>query len=320
MEVANPHPDVGRRSLVGTDRTTSVLGFVVRASVVGAAEGEERVVATLRQARGRGVSTFQVPADPGAARAERWLGLAFPSPDPDLIVLLDRSRESLSPQAPEAELREPALLDERLRKSLEVSATRLGPNAGMLVHWVGDDAEPAAQGEVAAVLEGLRRDGRIVGWVQGLRADRAGPLEGIPDRATLFSCPLSLLDRRQIPALSERAAHFPTGVFATDPLSAGRLDGSAFAASVLDRRPAAGPAGVRELHREFDPVIRLGFLTERRQRTLLQAAIAFELRWPWVCAVLLPVPSPERMEELLGAERTPPISDAELSRIGEETS
>jgi aryl-alcohol dehydrogenase-like predicted oxidoreductase len=80
--------------------------------------------------------------------------------------------------------------------------------------------------------------------------------------------------------------------------------------------PEARPADMRRLRREFEPVLRLGFLTEGGRRTLAQAALRFVLRWPWVVTCVIPLPPPERFEEILGFGSAPEISDEELARLG----
>jgi aryl-alcohol dehydrogenase-like predicted oxidoreductase len=71
---------------------------------------------------------------------------------------------------------------------------------------------------------------------------------------------------------------------------------------------------LRQLHRDFDPVLRLGFLTDSRERTLAQASLQFLFHWPWVASVLVPLPSPERLEEFLAASSRPPLTDEEVDR------
>jgi aryl-alcohol dehydrogenase-like predicted oxidoreductase len=194
----------------------------------------------------------------------------------------------------------------------------LHPQAVGLLEWHQDPDSSQGLPEVIGALDRLRSEGAIAGWVLHVLQD--GSLTGtepggVAGRVTLFSGSLSPLNRRLLSPLAERAAGGPTGFIARDPFGGGRLDGTRFAQSAAHRRPDVRPDSVRELQREFDPVLRLGFLTEGRRRTMAQAALQFVLHWPWVCSVVVPIPSPERMDELTLTETTPPLSEREIDRI-----
>jgi aryl-alcohol dehydrogenase-like predicted oxidoreductase len=131
----------------------------------------------------------------------------------------------------------------------------------------------------------------------------------------LYFGSLSPLDRGLLDLLTENAMRTRLGFFAHDPLSRGKLDGTRFARSIADRRPDTPPSSIRELQREFDPVLGLGFLTAEGRRTLAQGTLQFVLRWPWVCSALVPLPAPERLDELVRTESVPPLSDAEVERL-----
>jgi aryl-alcohol dehydrogenase-like predicted oxidoreductase len=135
------------------------------------------------------------------------------------------------------------------------------------------------------------------------------------DRPALLSGSFSLLELGLLSPLAERSTQGPIGFFARDPLGSGRLDGSRFDRSLANRRPEAGPVDVGVLRREFAPVLELDFLTEGGRRTLAQASLGFVLRWPWTCATIVPLPSPERLNDLLAADQAPAITDAEADRV-----
>jgi hypothetical protein len=132
----------------------------------------------------------------------------------------------------------------------------------------------------------------------------------------LFSGVLSLLEPGLVTAFEAGGSPPPARLIARDPFAAGRLDGSRFAATGSLSGPEAGPIDVRSLHDEFDPVVRLAFLTEGRRRTLAQTAVQFVLHWPWVASVVVPLPTPERFDDVLGFAARPPISREELARLG----
>ena len=133
---------------------------------------------------------------------------------------------------------------------------------------------------------------------------------------SLVTGSLSLLETDLIPTFESASVGERAGLIAYDPFAGGRLDGSRFAEQSLLPGPATGPVDVRRLHEEFDPVLRLGFLTEGRRRTLGQGALQFVLAWPWVVTTVVPLPSPERFDELLGYAARPPLTEEEMERIG----
>jgi aryl-alcohol dehydrogenase-like predicted oxidoreductase len=312
-------PPITRRPVPGTKLAVSAIALSVDLPAIASQSSEEQVVALLRRARAGGVTTFDLGGGRLARRTERVLARAFPNEDPELVVILRRSVPLLLEEGTDGR-GDPAGSDlsNRLERSLEESADRLRPQKVGLLEWLHDGDSTAPDDPPLAALDALRATGLIGGRVAPLRGevslatlDRAAP----SGRPGVFSGAFSLLETRGLSALSERAARDPTGFFARDPLGSGRLDGSRFARTAADRRPDVGPSTVRDLQREFDPVLRLGFLTEGRRRTLPQASVGFVLRWPWVCSALVPLPPPERLEEILAAERAPPVTDAEAERV-----
>lgn len=273
----------------------------------------------LRSARARGVTTFGVPLGPDSLSAERLLATAFPAFDAENVVLLGRSFSSLAEEAVAGN----AAADRddfegRLRRSLEVSARRLAPLRVGILEWSPEPDSGIPVEEAVRVFGRLRSDGALAAW--SLSLSDAGVLPGYSGKSTaaapeLFTGELSVLNSRWAGALAELSTAGPLGFFARNPLGGGHLDGSRFAATVAERRPDQRPVHVQELRREFGPVLGLGFLTEGHQRTLAQAALRFVYRWPWVCSALVPVPAPERLEELVAAETVPPLSEGEIDRV-----
>jgi aryl-alcohol dehydrogenase-like predicted oxidoreductase len=310
---------VSRRPVPGTRLRASSLGLTLSASRLGSPASDPRTVQLLRNARSLGITTFQLPEGPGARRAERILSAAFPSPDTDLVVLVGRSVSSLAEEgARSAEGETEQTWETRLRQSIEACSARLHPLSVSLVEWRPAAEDGPRLGDAARTLERLRSEGVVAGWVLAVPPGEVLPSQssnGPHGAVTLFSGAFSPMNASLRAPLAERATAGSVGLFAQDPLDAGRLDGTRFTESVAYRRPEGRPVNVRDLRREFDPVLRLGFLTAGHARTLAQASLRFVLHWPWVCSAVIPLPAPERLDELTRTESTPPLSDAEIARV-----
>ncbi len=304
---------VSRRLGAGGGLPFSAIGFTLGAEMVPTPDDLRSVVALLRTARARGVTTFDLPEGPAADRLERAIAAAFPADDAELVVIAQRSTPGLEREAGRSS---PGPAPDRslLDRSVAAANRRLAPQHLKVIDWVrteGDD-----EGAVDRSLDDVRAERGISEVFRRIDAGRRFPVPP-GDRAggARLSGSLSLLDRRLLRVLEPRAEDGALAFLARDPLGGGRLDGSRLAEAGLPRRPDAAPARVRELEQEFAPVLSLGYLTRDRGRTLAQASLQFVLRWPWVVSALVPLPAPERLAEILGAERSPALTDEELARI-----
>ncbi len=131
----------------------------------------------------------------------------------------------------------------------------------------------------------------------------------------LWAGRLSLLAPGFARAFAVRGPRPGFALVAEDVLAGGALDGSWAAPPFGSGHPAA-PARIADLEAQFRPVLELAFLTRSRQRTLLGAAVAFALQWPWVATAVVPLPTPDRLDDVVRAADAPPLDDAELRRLG----
>ena len=309
---------VSRRTVPGVDLSLSVLSFDLGTLAAGPS-ADRILVGLIRRARDAGITTFVANGPSHAANAERLLSLAFGERTEPIEVVIERSRSDLARAAPPAE--SPSGLGDRLAASIGVSRSRLPASARIVLQWT-DDAGVGPDAEIGPVLDALRADRVVDAWARRFATADAlstAATGSPPPSGTILSVPVSLLEPKAVPAIEAISEVRPVGVLATDPLAAGRLDGSRFSAAVAHRDPAAGPTSLRSLHDEFDPVLRFGFLTEARRRTLAQAAIRFVLSWPSIVTAAVPAPPPERLAELLGWATSSPFSTEEWDRIASVT-
>jgi aryl-alcohol dehydrogenase-like predicted oxidoreductase len=300
---------------VGPDSFSQLAVTVVPPPLPGSSR-ERAVVERLRRARAAGVTVFDVGGGPGLSRAERLLVEAFPRPDPDLIVLLGRSPNDLVEghgverrSVPPGET-----IEGRLRHSLEESNGRLAPHRAAIVEWTTGPPERGGTDVPLPSLTELVPGTRICRRVSS-PDEVARAAKETTDGPVLLSGVLSLLDGGLVPPLEALARDRLVAFLARDPFADGLLDGTRNETLTVARGPGVGPVRLRDLQSEFDPVLRLGFLTAAHHRTLGQAAVRYAAHWPWVACVVVPLPSAERLDEVLRTFATPDLTEEEVGRV-----
>jgi aryl-alcohol dehydrogenase-like predicted oxidoreductase len=309
---------ISRRRLPRSECELSSIALAIDPSPTSRTEADARTVASLRRGWERGVTTFDVSSARAPERAEMLIASAFPRPDPEIIVLVGPGDVRARPPSRTGGIGLPATEKPRttLRDSLIESRRRMNLYRPPVLLWRPDSDDGTLDEPMRAALDALRVEGHVTEW--GLEyASSSGfpPTAGGDASPALYSGPLSLLDRRLVAAMEEATARHPAGLIATDPFAGGLLDGSRISDSIADRAPGAGPARLRTLQEEFDPILRLAFLTEGRGRTLYEATLSYALHWPWVATVSVPLPPPERLDRLLAVEGTPPMTVEEMAKI-----
>ena len=311
---------VGSRRVPGTDRTVSELGIALDPDPAAAPATDRRQVGSLRRARDLGVNLFDVAGARAPARATWILRTAFPEPDPELVVLIGLVHPTLTARPgrgtpASAPVPEEPLSEAQVGAWLDDLRPRLPPGAQIIPE--GNPGLRDAAGHVArvsAALEPVARRGEVLTF--SIRFTREALRNGVGERRSpVVSTERSLLDAPSLEPLASATPHTVPEVIVRDPFAGGRLDGTLLSNEMGDRRPARPPRDIRELRAEFAPVLRLGFLTQRRTRTLAQAALRYLLQRAETLSVLLPPPTPERWEEIFAASRVPPLDEPELAQL-----
>jgi aryl-alcohol dehydrogenase-like predicted oxidoreductase len=306
-------PRIPQRVVAPGGPSLSLLSFTVLPSPLPGGSGDEAVVQRLRRARAAGVTTFDVAGSPEGAPAERLLARAFPQEDHELVVIVGRRLEDLVRRdgGEAAPGQGPDGAPERLRSSVQDSNRRLAPLSVGIVEWTGE------------VLTGLESGPAMPSEAQPpclfrkMPANNALPREDgdVSRRPLWLTGVLSLLHTEVVPAIEAAPKSRPVAYLVRDPFAGGRLDGTRAAQTAVDRGPGAEPPRLRDLQKEFAPVLGLAFLTEQRKRTLAQAALHYAVHREWVKTVIVPLPTVDRLEEVLDVFATPPLSGQELQRI-----
>jgi hypothetical protein len=266
---------------------------------VGAAS-EAALVQRLRQARAAGINLFDLGGGTDPPRAFALVAAAFPDESEDTVLLLPGPglRQAGSGRMPAAPGTAPPP-----PPSPRVGFTRLTEIASTGAR--GLDAPERSQRDLPTA--------KSMGTVVRMDPEEGAAPALVP--GALYVGPYSLLEQRLRSVFGGASPGSPASLLARDPFAGGRLDGTRISRGWLGRGPPDAPASLRSLSSEFEPVLRLAFLTEGRTRTLAQAALQYVTSRPWVASALVPLPSPERLAEMLDAFSRPPLTADEVARI-----
>jgi len=297
--------EIPRRPLPGGKRTLSLLGFSVEGG--SGTASSPGIVQRLRRARASGVTTFDVVGSSDPARARWLLSEAFTDPDPEIVVVLPDVSEAPTGSSARSHFSNPPT------SAGGPSPFGIGSSsATTTILQLDSDRERSQEGPTPS------RRADSDGGTHTFRALRLDPsTERLPEttEGTLFTGPYSLLDSRLGRLLDRSSPNSVPSFLARDPFAAGRLDGTRFSGNWLERGPSAAPSSLRTLVSEFEPVLRLNFLTAGRKRTLAQAALQFAGYRGWASCVLTPLPTVDRMEEILTAFRCPALTEEEVRQV-----
>ncbi len=267
---------------------------------------------TVAHARKAGVNLFDLTGIP--PDREAYLRQFLEESGEPLAIIVGRSAarllEERSTPSRDLRLTDEDELAQLLERSVTANGTKNLRTMRLLVEWQPTLSDPTVDRLASRALRRLVRDEMIQAW--GTRP--AGPpTETAPtaEDPDFESRSVSLLERPW-PA-SERWRGFP--LLARDPLAAGRLDGSRLDASGSLLSPGQRPVPVAAIREEFAPVLRLGPLTRRGQRTLLQVALRYVIDVVGAISALVPAPDARRLDEILAFESSPPLSAEDVELI-----
>ncbi len=309
-------PTIEHRSVGGRSYGFSAISLDLADVPVSSAHDRAVAVAELRRARAVGVTTFDLVNAHDPPVLERLLSEAFPSDDPDLVAILGVRGFGRGPASRSAPERPPLTgesVSAALRTSLAESLERLGRDRKVVVDWRPRRGSLPSEAVVPDLLR-LRDEGVILDVAFGIDTAVPGSTGTAGAGSGLASVVLTLIETDALGRAEPRFLPPPYWI-ARDVFAGGRLDGSALQGFAGRPGPGAGPHGIRDLQEAFEPVLRLGFLTKERPRTMAQSALRFVLGWPWVVTASVPMPPPERFEEILGYAASPPLERAEIARV-----
>ena len=313
------------RTLPHTDVTVSEVGFGLWTTSTGwwGETSDADAVALLREAYELGITTFDAADTYGNGRSEEQLAAAFSSLRERVVYATkfgydwydyagERKGQNEIPQD-----FSPAFV----RKALEGSLRRL--QTDYIDVWQMHNArlEQVRDGELQALLEQFRAEGKIrtwgialgpaIGWLwEGIEAAR----RNVPLIQMIWNLLEPFPGDQMVRAADE--AHADTTYFVRVPHSSGMLEGRYTTETVFPPTDHRSHRPRSWLLNGVQKVETLRFL-EEPGRTLGQAALQWLLAEPRVVTVLPNIYDREQLREFAAAPQTPPLSASELARVAE---
>jgi aryl-alcohol dehydrogenase-like predicted oxidoreductase len=314
------------RKLGNTDIEVSAVGFGVW--TVGTTwwgiTDEDFGVELMRQAFDLGITFFDNADSYGDGNGERMFARALGSVRDKTVVATKFGYDIYNTPTdarPGHQERPQDFSPAFVRKALEESLKRLETDHIDFYQLHNPRMTAIESDELFALLEDVKREGKIraygvalgpaIGWEEeGVAAMRTRPIDGLQMIYNLFE---------QDPGRVLLAAAHETGcgVLVRVPHSSGMLEGKYTEETTFSENDHRSHRPKEWLTEGLRKLKVLGFLTEGTGRTIGQAALQFTLADPAIASTLPNIYDAEQLAEFAGAADTPPITEAELSRIAE---
>ena len=312
------------RTYPKTDVTVSEVGFGLWTTATGwwGEMTDAQAVALLHEAHDTGITLFDAADTYGNGRSEEQLAAAFAGRR-DKVVYATKFGYDFYNFAGERKGQQEIPSDfspKFVRFALEESLKRLKTDSIDIYQIHNAHLEQIANDELFALLESLKREGKIrsygvalgpaIGWlVEGIQAAR---IRNVTTVQMIWNMLEQFPGNEMIAAANDCGAD--TGYMVRVPHSSGMLEGKYTEDTVF-------PAGDHRRHRPKSWLIngvkkveQLRFL-ETSERTLGQAAIQWLLQEPRVMTVLPNIYNREQLLEFAKAPETEPLTNDELERI-----
>jgi aryl-alcohol dehydrogenase-like predicted oxidoreductase len=272
---------------------------------------DEESIRTIRKAEELGINFVHSSEIYGGGHAEAIIGQALIDRR-DRFVIATKVRPVMEGTNPDAARR-------RIREALEGSLRRLQTDY-VDIHQLHSFPNENTTSAVMDEYEKLKQEGKVRHVaISATDPDRISDLRAHGEIvAMMFG--YNMLSPAK-PQAFELAQQENLGTVILSSLASGILSGKWFGKvpdiDPMDKRYASftSPEAVAALEKLKE----LEFLTHDDSRTMAQAAFRFILDTPGVTSILTGALRPSEIEENVGALDTPPLTDDELSRIGEIT-
>jgi aryl-alcohol dehydrogenase-like predicted oxidoreductase len=314
------------RTLGNTDLQLSAVGFgvwTVATSWWGITDHDQGVN-LLRKAHEQGITFFDTADTYGNGLGETMLAEALGHARDDIIIGTkfgyewethggDRSGHKELPQN---------FSPDFVRRACEESLRRLNTDH-IDIYQLHNPRLPAVRSdELFETLESLTAEGKIRHYGVALGPDIGWEEEGIASmrqrRVPSMQIIYSLLEPDPARAFLPVAAECQTGLLSRVPHASGLLDGTYRPGMTFDENDHRAHRRREWLETSLRKVAQLDFLHGGQTgRTIGQAAMQFILAQPTITSVLPNILNREQLDEFTAAVDTPPLTEAELSRIAD---
>jgi len=313
------------RAIPNSDVTVSEVGFGLWTTATGwwGDTSDADAVRLLHEALDLGITTFDAADTYGNGRSEEQLAAAF-GDRRDRVVYATKFGYDWYHHAGERKGQNEIEQDfspKFVRYALEQSLRRLGTDYIDVWQMHNARMEQVVDGELFALLDGFKREGKIRTWGVALGPAIGWLWEGI--EAARRNVPLVQMIWNMLEQFPGDEMVAAANEFATDttywirvPHSSGMLEGKYTKDTVFPPTDHRSHRPRQWLINGVQKVEALRFL-EQPGRTLGQAAIQWLLAEPRVGTVLPNIYDAEQLREFAAAPDAPPLTDAERARIAE---
>jgi aryl-alcohol dehydrogenase-like predicted oxidoreductase len=313
------------RTFPGTDITASEIGFGAWTVSAGwwGDYTDEQATGLIRKALDLGVTFFDTAPTYGEERrGETIVAKALGTHRDEVVYSTKFGYDTEIEWNPEGHQERPHNLDPAaVRRSVETSLRRLETDHIDLIQLHNPRLEHLQQDKVWALMEELKREGKIraygiaLGPAIGWRDEGVWALEN-RDLDALFIIH-NLLEQDPGREFIDLARKREVGVMVRVPHSSGLLEGKYTKDTTFDANDHRSHRKREWLDTGLRKLDKLGFLTEDRGITIGQAALRWLLAAPLVVTVLPNIYEEAQLVEFVEAAEKPDLTAEDMARVAE---
>jgi len=313
------------RTFPGTDITASEIGFGAWTVTAGwwGDYNDDQAVDLMRKALDHGITFFDTAPSYGQdGRGETLVAKALKKQRDEVVYSTKFGYDIEMEWKPEGHQERPHNLDPAVvRRSIESSLRRLETDRIDLIQLHNPRLEHLQRDDVWALMEDLKREGKIraygiaLGPAIGWRDEGVWALENRHLDALFIIH--NLLEQDPGREFIDEARKRDVGVMVRVPHSSGLLEGKYTKDTTFDANDHRSHRKREWLETGLRKLDKLTFLTEDRDTTIGQAALRWLLADPLIVTVLPNIYNAEQLDEFAAASDQEPLGADDLARIAE---
>jgi len=313
------------RTFPGTDITASEIGFGAWTVTAGwwGEYTDDQAAGLMRKAFDLGVTFFDTAPTYGAERrGETLVAKALKKQRDEVVYSTKFGYDTEIEWNPEGHQERPHNLDPAiLRRSVETSLRRLETDRIDLIQLHNPRLEHLQRDDVWALMEDLKREGKIraygiaLGPAIGWRDEGVWALENRHLDALFIIH--NLLEQDPGREFIDSARKRDVGVMVRVPHSSGLLEGKYTKDTTFDANDHRSHRKREWLETGLRKLDKLGFLTDGRDTTIGQAALRWLLADPLIVTVLPNIYAEEQLAEFVAASALEALRNEDRARVAE---